>query len=514
MQSDDIEMSGVVLSDDNDDDALRFADEKEDSGERELVWRDTLGNSYKYLSRPMTQACVYILLQEMCERLAFYGLMPTLKPFLKKYLNLIDNEASAYIGWFQGAIYLTPLLSAVLADTVLGVFSTILVFSGFYMAGLVFLCLAAFQGVGQPWMVHVGLMGFIALGSGGIKSCVNVFGAQQFHPEHHKTQMTSFFTFFYACINIGALVGGIICPQMAENVSFFAAYTIPLASFGLAMIIFAAGSSKYVRMKPQGSPVLEMVKVLVSGAKLMSLEKCKKSNGGLYEDKFIEDVRAVLRLMPIFLLEIPLLIAYNQMSTAFLTQGEKMDCGSMSPAQMQNVDPIVVILASLLIDGLLYPALRKRDLMPAVLTRFIFGNLLGCLSVMCAYAVEIAVMGAPIHSVPIWWQVPQFTCIAVAEIFLISTSYEVAFTFAPYSLKAVSSALNLLFFSLAGFLSGLFFVTFADWMPNFDPKDPTTYQGSHYDYYYLVLAGVCGVGALGCFTFRPYYRRIAAQSRK
>ena len=132
---------------------------------------------------------------------------------------------------------------------------------------------------------------------------------------------------------------------------------------------------------------------------------------------------------------------------------------------------------------------------------------------MCAYAVEREIMASAIHTVPIWWQVPQFTCIAVAEIFLISTSYEVAFTFAPDSLKAVSSALNLLFFSLAGFLSGLLFLIFADWMPNFVATDPATYQDSHYDYYYLVLAGVCGVGALGCVGFRPYYRRVEELSR-
>ena len=135
------------------------------------------------------------------------------------------------------------------------------------------------------------------------------------------------------------------------------------------------------------------------------------------------------------------------------------------------------------------------------------------MSVMCAYAVERKIMASAIHTVSIWWQVPQFTCIAVAEIFLISTSYEVAFTFAPDALKAVVSAMNLLFFSLAGFLSGIFFVSFSDWMPNFDAADPTTYQGSHYDYYYLVLAGVCGVGALACVGFRPYYRRLTELSR-
>ncbi|EER16394.1 hypothetical protein Pmar_PMAR023152, partial [Perkinsus marinus ATCC 50983] len=56
-----------------------------------------------------------------------------------------------------------------------------------------------------------------------------------------------------------------------------------------------------------------------------------------------------------------------------------------------------------------------------------------------------------------WWQVPQFWVIAAGEIFLTSTSYEVAFTYSPSHLKAVSSAINLLFFAIANFIAGAIF---------------------------------------------------------
>jgi len=486
--------------------------------EENPMWVDSCGNAYFYLQRPLTKACSFILLMEMCERLAYYGLMPTLKLFLKQYLQMTDNEASAYIGWFQGGMYLTPVLSAVLADSVLGVFQTIFVFSLFYVAGLVLICVASLPTVSQPWMIHIGLLGLITLGSGGIKSCVNVFGAQQFHPEDHKADVTSYFTFFYASINVGGLIGGIACPQLQESVSFFAAYTIPLCSFVLAIVAFMLGSSRYVKIKPQGSPVLAVLKVITSSVRYCSLEKCKVSQGGPHDDNFVEDTRQLLRLVPICSLSVPLLIAYNQMTTAFLTQGEKMDTtifgGKMSAALMQNVDPIVVICASMLIEGFLYPYLRARDMMPDVLTRFIMGNVLGACSVLCAYGVESYVMVSALYSVPIWWQVPQFSCIAFAEIFLISTSYEVSFTMAPDSLKAVTSAFNLLFFSLAGFLSGILFIACSDWMPNFDPNDPSTYKNSHYDYYYLLLAILCLVAAIGCVCCTPYYRRVSALKTK
>lgn len=500
-----------VASDDGDYHCL--ADDNGTLQEKVLQWMDGSGNAYSYLPNPLTQVCSFILLQEMCERLAYYGLMPTLMPFLKRFLGLSDSAASAYMGWFQGIIFLTPLLSAVLADTFLGVFRTILIFSGFYMAGLLLVCLAAIEGISQPWMVHLGLMGFMTLGSGGIKSCVNVFGAQQFHEVEHKEQMTSYFTYFYASINIGALIGGIVCPLVQESVSFFVAYLIPLVSFLIATTIFVSGSSRYVRILPQGSPLLKMVQVLLTGVRQCSLESSKKSNGGTYEDRFVDDTKAVLRLIPIFLLVVPLLIAYNQMSTAFLIQGHKMHStffgARMAPALMQSVDSVAVIMASCIVDRWLYPTLRQSNRMPSVLTRFVFGNVLGAFSVMCAFCVERTVMAQPLYTVSIWSQVPQFVCIAFAEIFLISTSYEVAFTNAPDSLKAVASAFNLLFFSVAGFVSGLLFVACEKWMPDFDPKKASTYQDSRYDLYYLVLAGICCVGAVGSFLLRPYYDRVA-----
>jgi len=49
----------------------------------------------------------------------------------------------------------------------------------------------------------------IAFGTGGIKPCVSAFGANQFGPTQ-KHHLDSFFSVFYASINVGSLIGNII----------------------------------------------------------------------------------------------------------------------------------------------------------------------------------------------------------------------------------------------------------------------------------------------------------------
>ena len=96
------------------------------------------------------------------------------------------------------------MISAVIADTWLGSFLTILVFSGFYVAGLALLSVAAYPGVSQEWMVYASLFGFIALGAGGIKSCVNILGGAQYHPELHVEEITRFFNLFLCLYKSGS----------------------------------------------------------------------------------------------------------------------------------------------------------------------------------------------------------------------------------------------------------------------------------------------------------------------
>lgn len=474
--------------------------------EKPYTWTDSFGNTYRYYRDPLMKVCSFILIQETCERLAFYGIQPTIKSFLRKSYGFGETAVCSFVGLFNGLTYIFALVSAILADTVLGTYLTIMIFSAVYMVGLVMLCIAAISFIDQLWMVYVALWVFLAVGAGGIKSCVSVLGAQQYSPVDHKDRITQFFTLFYASINVGALIGGIVVPTVAKNTdSYTIAYMIPTVAFAIATGVLLFGSSRYVMMKPQGSAVVEIFKVIGASACNLSVSKCRKSQGGKYDDHFIDDAVSLFTLMPLFGLVIPFNICYNQIFMGFETQSTMMKSTifgfDMAHELMVNVDPIAVIVGSLVIDNFIFPFLRKKNMMPTILYRFVVGFTFSTLANLCAMAVEFAIQGSAENTVSIWWQIPQFSFVAFGEIFVISTSYEVAFSKSPESLKTVASAFNLLGFAIAGFISTALIQATNGWTSN-----------SHWDYYYMVLASMSVVAGIVCFFSNAAFERIFARA--
>ncbi|KAL6278073.1 hypothetical protein ACE6H2_021674 [Prunus campanulata] len=159
------------------------------------------------------KACPYILGNECCERLAYYGINTNLVNYLKFQLNQRNVVAVNNVTNWSGTCYVTPLLGAFLADAYLGRYWTIAAFSIIYVFGMTLLTLSAsVQGLKPPCDTNnvchptglqagVFFMGLylIALGTGGIKPCVSSFGADQFDDsdEAEKKNKGSFFNWFY-----------------------------------------------------------------------------------------------------------------------------------------------------------------------------------------------------------------------------------------------------------------------------------------------------------------------------
>ena len=115
----------------------------------------------KYRTSPlvtdkMPPGIPYIIGNEAAERFSFYGMKAALAIFMANYLgvlggnNLTEAEATTYVSWFNTAVYLTPLLGAVIADSFFGKYRTIMSLSIVYCLGHV--CLA-FMG-GAPCCGH------------------------------------------------------------------------------------------------------------------------------------------------------------------------------------------------------------------------------------------------------------------------------------------------------------------------------------------------------------------------
>jgi peptide/histidine transporter 3/4 len=211
----------------------------------------------------------------LCDRLAYYGIASNLVIFLTSVFNFSNSEASTSVMAWSGTCYLTPLIGAFLADAYFGRFKVILSFSClFYIPGLILLALTA----GLPELhpasneaatsaqlaaLYCALY-LVALGTGGIKPCVSSFGADQFDSTNpaEAALIPRFFNYFYAAINIGAIIASLFLIYIQEEVSWALGYGIPAGVFVFAVGIFLLGVPRYRFVPPAGSPFSRIFRVL------------------------------------------------------------------------------------------------------------------------------------------------------------------------------------------------------------------------------------------------------------
>uniref|UniRef100_A0A3Q3QLI1 Solute carrier family 15 member 1a n=1 Tax=Monopterus albus TaxID=43700 RepID=A0A3Q3QLI1_MONAL len=167
----------------------------------------------------------FIVVNEFCERFSYYGMRAVLVLYFKYFLRWDDDLATSIYHTFVALCYLTPILGAIVADSWLGKFKTIIYLSIVYAIGQVAMSISAVHDItdsdrdGTPnnMIFHVTLsmvgLFLIALGTGGIKPCVAAFGGDQFN-EHQERQRRTFFSIFYLCINGGSLLSTIITPVL------------------------------------------------------------------------------------------------------------------------------------------------------------------------------------------------------------------------------------------------------------------------------------------------------------
>nr|XP_048324607.1 protein NRT1/ PTR FAMILY 8.1-like [Ziziphus jujuba var. spinosa] len=94
---------------------------------------DYRGNPANRKETGTWKACPYILGNECCERLAYYGMSSNLVRYFEHRLNQEGSTASKNNSNWSGTCYTTPLIGAFLADAYLGRYWTIAAFSIIYV---------------------------------------------------------------------------------------------------------------------------------------------------------------------------------------------------------------------------------------------------------------------------------------------------------------------------------------------------------------------------------------------
>lgn len=478
------------------------------------------------------KACRFILGNECCERLAYYGMSTNLVNFLQIRLNQGNVTASNNVTNWSGTCYITPLIGAFLADAYLGRYWTIAGFSIIYVFGMTLLTLTASVGGLKPSCNRDGCrptssqtavtfvaLYLIALGTGGIKPCVSSFGADQFDEtdETEKKKKSSFFNWFYFSINIGALIASSVLVWIQMNVGWGWGFGIPAVAMAVAVISFFSGSRLYRLQKPGGSPLTPVAQVIVASLRKLHL-KVPSDKSLLYEtadeesnikgsrklehteelrffDKAavetqtdrikdqpnpwrlctvtqVEELKSIIRVLPIWASGIVFATVYSQMSTMFVLQGNTMD-QHMGPhfkipsASLSLFDTLSVLFWAPVYDQFIVPFARKftgHERGFTQLQRMGIGLVISTLSMVVAGILEIIRLDYvrknnyyDLEYIPmsIFWQVPQYFLVGCAEVFTFIGQLEFFYDQAPDAMRSLLSALSLTTVALGNYLSTL-----------------------------------------------------------
>ncbi len=448
----------------------------------------------------MPRQIPYIIANEGAERFSFYGMRNILTPFLISTLLLFipeaqrTGEAKHVFHTFVIGVYFFPLLGGWIADRFFGKYNTVFWLSLVYCAGHA--CLAAFDDNVKGF--YFGLF-LIALGAGGIKPLVSSFVGDQFDQTNkHKAQLV--FDTFYWMINFGSFFASLLMPIFLKNYGPSVAFGIPGILMFVATVIFWMGKKKYVHVPPapadpnsfmrvsrtalftreagRGRPGLAIAMTGVVGAVLslamswqwgfiisactalvlllafggigtsMQLERAR----GIHPDEAVDGVRAVLRILIVFALVTPFWSLFDQKASTWIVQANSMTRPTFSffgneftfvPAQMQALNPLLVMILIPFNNLVLFPAIRKMGFEPTALRRMTAGIGFTALAWVVIGTIQVAMdAGTPTSMA---WQILPYAILTLGEVLVSATGLEFAYSQAPAAMKGIIMA----FWSLA-----------------------------------------------------------------
>ncbi|MFD2147098.1 MFS transporter [Mucilaginibacter antarcticus] len=143
-----------------------------------------------------------------------------------------EAKANQSTHFFVTLAYTMPFIGGLVADWFTGKYKIILYISILYCFG--HLCLALFDTNLDGFTIGLVL---IAVGAGGIKSCVSANVGDQFD-KTNQALMSKVYGWFYFSINAGSVVSTVLIPWVYANYGAQWAFGIPGILMALATLIF------------------------------------------------------------------------------------------------------------------------------------------------------------------------------------------------------------------------------------------------------------------------------------
>ncbi|KAJ9176477.1 hypothetical protein P3X46_011786 [Hevea brasiliensis] len=391
----------------------------------------------------------------------------------------------------------------------------------------------------------------IAVGTGGTKPNISTMGADQFDDfePKEKIQKLSFFNWWMFSIFFGTLFSNAFLVYIQDNVGWTLGYGLPTAGFAISIFVFLMGTPFYRHKLPAGSPFTKIAQVLIAAMRkwqvpvpndpkelhelgideysksarfridhtpsLRILDKAAVKIGGSRSSPWmlcpvtqVEETKQMIKMLPVLLTTFIPSATLAQVGTLFIKQGTTLDRSmgphfEIPPACLTAFVTIFMLISLVLYDRFLVPVLRRYTNNPrgiTLLQRIGIGLILHVLIMVTACFVERKRLSvARDHNIvgkhqiiplSVFFLLPQFALMGVADTFLEVAKLELFYDQAPEGMKSLGTSYFTSSLAIGNFLSSFLLKTVADITQKHGQKGwiLDNLNISHLDYYYAFLA--------------------------
>ena len=143
-------------------------------------------------------------------------------------------------------------------------------------------------------------LGFVSIGTGGIRPCSIPFGVDQFDPttDEGKKGINSFFNLYYTTFTVILLLAQTIVVYIQDSISWTIGFGIPTLCMFFSIIFFFIGTKIYVHVKAEGSPFSGILQVFSAACRKRQIKLPVDSEvGAIFYDPPLNEI--VLTKLPL-----------------------------------------------------------------------------------------------------------------------------------------------------------------------------------------------------------------------
>ncbi|XP_072327828.1 solute carrier family 15 member 5 isoform X2 [Scyliorhinus torazame] len=500
-------------------------------------------------SRKKVQIVICLLSVELCERFTYYGIVCNMILFCTLKLGYENYQAAVVNLCFVGASTLTPVLVGWLAESCIGRTKVVYICALLHFIGTVMLPVVAFPFEDfyidthhtihalakkeQVVLFYIGLMS-ASLGSGGIRAIVCPFSAYSLQ-GYGQGELLTFFNWFHWFVNLNSAVVFVSIAYIQQSIAKNLGFLIPFASILMTLLTIHMVQNRLIYRPKSGGSLMTVFGVLVNALKMCCmryrhisgdvgswLDRAKENYGGWYSEAHVDNVKCLVRLIPLFAFQILYRFCILQIPSTYFIQTMHSNLtlrGFLIPIAALNVMgliPVLLLAPFLEYIGACLLSVRRAPLSP--LAQMVTGHLCAVLSIVVAgisevhrrnfVLVEQTLSGKVllVSSMPCFQLVPQYLLLGIAEALVAPTCTLITFRLSPKSIQGIAMQFMTLFNGAGCFVGAIIIQTIyqisgGDWFPN-------NLNAGNLDTFFFLMAAFMLLNLLGFWQISHRYRDL------